>query len=88
MKKNINTSFLKQENVFFVIYDWYDNLIAYCDNFYNLIYFLRSLGWRSKPSNLAYLFNRSKYDYIQIQKSDDLLKLYYYTDDDLLNVFI
>lgn len=87
-KKKVNSAYFKQENVFFILYDFYDNVVCYFDNVFELISFYRSFGNNTCISDITYLFNRSSYDYIQFQRFDDLCKLYFYTDDELENVVI
>lgn len=86
MKKNkITTSYLKENFVFFVLYDWYDNLVCYFDNVNELCSFLidKFKYKRFRVADLAYWLKHSKYDYIQIQKCGNLLKLYCFDDNEL-----
>lgn len=79
-KIKYDTKYLKNENLFFILYDWYDNFICYYDNVYELI-----ADFHYKTiAQLAFLFNRSSNEYIQVQRfKDKLLKLYCFNFNDL-----
>lgn len=83
--KKFTSNFFKGKNVFFILYDFNDNLVCYFDNVFELCNFcLDKLKFkRFRIADLTYTFNHSKYDYIQIQKNNILLKLYYFDDNNL-----
>lgn len=90
MKKcnKYDAKFFKQEKVFFVLYDWYDNLVNYYDNVYLCCDDISKNFNRFRVADLAYKFNISKYDFIILKMLGTYFKLYFFTDDELENIFI
>ena len=68
----INTQQSLVENFYFVVYDNYDNIIAYCDNLEEL----SKLVNRNKKYLKFYLKNK---DFTYIQKPS-LIKIYKFSD--------
>lgn len=84
-KKNnkYNAKSIEQKNLFFVLYDWYDNFICYYDSIYDVC---KALNIKKKY--IVYKLNNIKNDYILIQKFSILYKLYLFDDNVLKYVNI
>lgn len=70
------------EDNFFVLYDVYDNIVCYYDNFKELKHSFS--GYRLR--DLKRRFIVSKYDYILVIFHNVIHKLYTFTDDALIYV--
>lgn len=87
-RKKFSSGFFEQNNIFFVLYDFNDNIVAYFDNSNDLLENIKKINPKFKLKYLTYKFNTCFENFVYFEFLNSMFKLYYFNDDELENICI